>query len=123
MERYILVDDLDGRTTEGVKKREIGVDGIIYDLDLTDPHHDQLREDLSRWLAVARPRRRPPGQRIHKGGKPTQIDKGQLDAIRTWANANGHKVSPFGRIPVKAMQDWERQHAPDAGRSLFSASS
>jgi hypothetical protein len=111
MERYILVDDLDGRS-EGVQKRSLVVDDVAYDLDLSEENMAQLREALARFLAVARPRRKAAAAAV--GKKPAHNDPAQLAEIRKWLRAHGYKLADHGRIPNNLMETWQKLAHPSS---------
>ncbi len=104
-----LVDDLDGGTAD--ETITFGLDGQTYQIDLSREHSASLREQLSTYLAAARPsgtsstvrgRRGPASDR---GGPHSRAE---AKAIREWAHTNGYQVSHRGRIPaaiVRAYRD------------------
>lgn len=103
-QKYIvqLVDDLTREDIEAGTGESVrfGLDGVGYTIDLTAEHAGNLREALAPYLAVARKAdsvvRAPRGT---AGSRAARTPKGDLKAIRDWANANGHPVSGRGRIP------------------------
>jgi nucleoid-associated protein Lsr2 len=111
-----LVDDLDG--TPASETVSLSLDGISYEVDLSDEHASQLREALLPYTSAAR--------KVGRGaiGTITQIarrtpprssaDRERLAAIRKWAVANGQPVSERGRIKssiVEAYEEAQRQPA------------
>lgn len=98
----LLVDDLDG--TEATETVTFGLDGITYEVDLSDDNAGALREALSRYLAVGR---RVAGARRggRSGASPSK--RNDLAAVREWAKANGHDVSDRGRIPASVMEAYD----------------
>ncbi len=50
---HILVDDLDA-STDGVATHHVGIDGVIYEIDLTDANLAKLRDALAPFLAAGR---------------------------------------------------------------------
>jgi hypothetical protein len=47
-----LVDDLDG--SDATETVTFGIDGLSYEIDLSEAHADQLRSSLDGWVAGAR---------------------------------------------------------------------
>lgn len=98
-----LVDDFDG---EGAADEtvEFGLDGVTYEIDLSNKNAGKLRADLKQWIESGR---RVGGRR--RGRAPTSgrgraaIDREQSAAIRDWARRNGHNVSTRGRIPADVI--------------------
>lgn len=97
-----LVDDYDGESaaTETVN---IAVDGVAYEIDLSDTNASALRSDLAKWIEKAR---RIGGRRVaHR--PPIKGSVQDPDAIRAWAKANGHHVALRGRISREVAEAYE----------------
>jgi hypothetical protein len=97
----VLEDDIDGGdATETVM---FGLDGVSYEIDLSDKNAAKLRDSLAKYLGSARRSasrgRRTPGRR--SSGGPTTAQ------IRDWARANGHDVSDRGRISADIRAAYE----------------
>lgn len=95
-----LVDDIDG-TVIGEGKGEtvmFALDGVGYEIDLTNSNSARLREEIAPYMAAGRivaklsksPRARP----------TSTARSAELAAIREWARANGLAVPGRGRIPA-----------------------
>ena len=98
-----LVDDFDG---EGAADEtvEFGLDGVSYEIDLSNKNATKLRHDLKQWVDAGRRvggRRR--GRSAGSGRGRAAIDREQSAAIRDWARRNGHNVSTRGRIPADVI--------------------
>ena len=98
-----LVDDFDG---EGAADEtvEFGLDGVSYEIDLSNKNAAKLRNDLKAWVDAGRRvggRRR--GRSAGSGRGRAAIDREQSAAIREWARRNGHNVSTRGRIPADVI--------------------
>ena len=105
---YQIVDDLDGTTLdEGVGETvKFGLDGVDYEVDLSDENAAELRGALERYIGVAR----RTGGRQQRGTRtqlPSTGPKRDLAAIRKWARANGHEVAERGRIPQSIIEAYE----------------
>lgn len=111
--RLISVDDLDQRPfDEGAGQTvRFGLDGVEYEIDLSDPHARDLRRLLARYVAAARP------------VGPAAAPRNDLDDVREWARRHGHVVSPDRPIPWTVLDAWrktlldpQRRHRPGGGR-------
>lgn len=106
-----LIDDLDeGEADQTV---EFGLDGVAYEIDLSDNNASGLRDALAGYVAHARrtagrraPARRSNGRAVRApgGAGPTSVDREQNKAIREWARARGYSVSERGRIPSNVIE-------------------
>jgi len=111
-----LVDDLTGEAAEDISTVEFGVDGIAYELDLTDDNSAKLRDALAPYASAGRKisgRRRGgtrPGRTIRSTGSAAGYDRETLKSIRAWAKNNGHSVSDRGRLPLTVLNAWEADH-------------
>lgn len=97
-----LVDDLDGGPAD--ETVTFGIDGNAYEIDLTTKHAQQLRDALADYTKAGR--RTRGGNR--RQAKPV-ASRTDLDQIRQWANANGHKVSPRGRIAQAVIEAYDNR--------------
>lgn len=89
--QVIMVDDLDGRELgENGKTITFAHGGNTYEIDLSEPNAIKLAELLAPYVAAGR---RVGGRRLS-----TATDKPDLHAMRTWAKAQGIKVSERGRV-------------------------
>lgn len=114
-----LVDDLTGEEAENISTIEFGLDGVTYELDLTDENTAKLREALSDYAGAARKiggRRRsgPRAGRAPSTNGGAGYNRETLKAIREWAKKNGHTVSDRGRLSAEVLGAWQ---TAQAGRS------
>ena len=100
--QVILVDDLTGgEATESV---EFALDGVTYEVDLSDANAAKHRDDFSQWIGVAlRSGGRSHTRRAGRGGG-AGASRDDLAKMREWGRANGFKVSDRGRVS-KELQD------------------
>jgi hypothetical protein len=111
-----LIDDLDG--TEGdettIDTVELGMDGIIYELDLTHAHAKALREFLAPYLEAAHSKAKLPKRALPKPSLPTRPpnsrDKDARAEIRDWARKNGYEVRDRGWIKAEAVLAYREAH-------------
>lgn len=100
--QVILVDDLSGGEAE--ETVEFGLDGVTYEVDLSDENAKKLRDDLAPWIGVAR---RSGGRRQTRrrgGGGPTSATKEELARMRDWGREHGYKVSDRGRVSQEVQE-------------------
>ncbi len=101
----VLTDDLDGGDAD--RTVEFGLDGVNYTIDLSEKNAGKLRKALDPYLSVAtRVGRTGASSRIAAGtaAAPSRANRDQSQAIREWANNNGHEVSERGRIPAAIVE-------------------
>lgn len=108
-----LTDDLDG--TEGDETQidtiELGLDGTMYELDLTHIHVKELREFLQPYLDAAHSKARLPKRAMQKPSLPTRPprqaninrDRDARAEIRSWARQNGFEIGTRGFIKPEAV--------------------
>ena len=105
-----LVDDLDGTATRGIRTVEFSLDGVGYEIDLTEPNANRLRQVMAEYVASAR---RTGGRRKHSPSSPKQparptANPEQSRAIRDWARRNGFDLADRGRIPTNVIDAFEQ---------------
>jgi hypothetical protein len=107
-----LVDDMDGSTA--AETVEFGLDGVSYEIDLSDSNAKKLRDALAGYVSAARRaggRRRSAGAGRRAGGgggtRPS-VDREQNAAIREWARKQGMKISDRGRIPAEVLEAYHK---------------
>jgi hypothetical protein len=112
----VLVDDLDGYSP-AEETVHFALDGVNYEIDLSRPNADKLRETVRPWQEHGRrlPRagRRPRGgdRRGNRNGSArARIDPVQSRAIRVWATENGFKISSRGKIPDAVHRAFDAAH-------------
>ena len=107
-----LVDDMDGSTA--AETVEFGLDGVSYEIDLSDGNAKKLRDALAGYVTAARRaggrRRSATGtaRRSGGGGARPSVDREQNAAIREWARKQGMKISDRGRIPAEVLDAYHK---------------
>lgn len=98
-----LVDDLDGTAlTDGEGKTvTFALEGVSYEIDLSQAHVDELTKALAPYVAAGR---RMSARRNSARTSGAKSDPTELQKIRDWAGKNGHTVSSRGRISA-AVRD------------------
>jgi hypothetical protein len=91
-----LTDDIDG--SQAAETVTFALDGVEYEVDLSEKNAAKLRAGLTKFTANAR---RTGGKKA-RSTKPTTPKRGQSDSaqIREWAKAQGIEVSERGRVPA-----------------------
>lgn len=118
-----FVDDLDGTASDDITTVIFGLDGVDYEIDLTENNANSLRSGLADFIASAR----RTGGRVKRGlGASIAAPRGeaarskeQTQAIRDWAKNNDYDVADRGRIPAGVIEAFEAAHvapAKPAGR-------
>lgn len=105
-----LVDDIDGSAAD--ETVTFALDGVSYEIDLTDTHAKALRESFAEWVGHARRAggRKTPARRGN-GGAAKSSSSSEAARIREWARQNGHEVSERGRISAEVREAYEKATA------------
>jgi hypothetical protein len=99
--QYLLVDDLDGG--EADETVSFALDGVSYEIDLSETNAENMRESLAEWVNSAR---RVSGRASRgRGGRSRQPSTAKVDlsAVRAWARDNGYQVSDRGRVSADIL--------------------
>lgn len=111
-----LVDDLDGTVMDDDSGETVlfSLDGVAYEIDLTQDNASGLRDSLSRYIDAAR---RVSSGRGRSGPAADAAARqrrrsGQQDygPIRGWAKENGYQVSERGRVPASVIEAYDAAH-------------
>ncbi|NLJ53871.1 MAG: Lsr2 family protein [Intrasporangiaceae bacterium] len=98
----MLVDDLDG--SKAAETVSFAVDGVSYEIDVSEENAAKLRDDFAVWTAHA----------TRVGGRKrtaARTSAGEdLEAIRSWARDNGFQVADRGRISSKVKEAYAAAH-------------
>lgn len=103
----LLIDDLDGERAE--ETVSFGLDGTIYEIDLSEDNAVLLRERLA--LFVENARRTDKGTKSRPSrGTGSGADRDRAQQIRTWARSQGLEVNDRGRIPATIVEQFNAAH-------------
>lgn len=95
--RVSMVDDIDG--TEAHQAVKFGLDGVEYEIDLSDDNAADLRDSLARFIEYAR---RTAGRKVQRSterrNESLSDQRARTQQIRSWARENGYSVAERGRI-------------------------
>jgi hypothetical protein len=94
-----LQDDIDG--SEATQTILFGLDGIEYEIDVSDRNANRLRNSLSDFIAHGR---KVGGRRVRNSALSGQVD---TKAVRKWAKSKGIEVNSRGRIPTEIVERYK----------------
>ena len=116
--QVLLVDDIDGG--DAAETVTFSLDGVDYEIDLSEEHAGALREAMATWVGHARKvsgrssgasRRSAPRERAQARSSSTPSGPSRdTGAVRTWAKENGYTVSDRGRISADVLQAYDDAH-------------
>lgn len=92
-----LTDDLDG--SEAVETVSFGLDGVTYEIDLSDKNAKRLRKAVEKWAASSR---RTGGRK--RRGAARGWSEYDPKAVRRWAESKKIEVPARGRIPKDVVE-------------------
>jgi hypothetical protein len=117
--QVILVDDVDGG--EAAETVSFALDGVSYEIDVSEKNASALRDALAQWVGHAR---RVGGR--SGGGRSRSASSGgsggsgrsrgssggrhDLSDVRAWARENGYQVSDRGRVSSEVIAAYEKAH-------------
>ena len=109
--RVVLTCDLHGDDTDAVTTLTLSDGSARYELDVCQPHLDELTSSARRVRSRGRARtakstRRPAAKSTRKRTVRGGRRRGAVDtaAVREWARANGYTVGDRGRIPAPVLE-------------------
>jgi len=100
----VITDDLDG--SEGADTVRFALDGVNYEIDLSDQNRERLEGDLAPFIAAARRASRDRGRRTTRAASAS-VDRA---AVRAWAREEGLTISERGRISAEIIRQYEASH-------------
>jgi hypothetical protein len=106
----VLVDDLDG--SEAAETVSFGLDGVQYEIDLSENNADKLREVLAGYIGHAR---RAGGRRKTGSASSRSTSNGRSGGasaadVRAWARENGWDVPERGRVSAEVREAYDAAH-------------
>lgn len=97
-----MVDDLDGQSA-AAETLSFGIDGVLYEIDLSEANAREFRASMAKWVPFAR----RTGGRSRAGSVAAGRSK-DAKVVREWARNNGHDVPDRGRIPSAVQEAYRR---------------
>jgi hypothetical protein len=112
-----MVDDLDG--SEASQTVPFSLDGVTYEIDLSEDNASALRDELARYVGAARriggrKVRLATGQSLSGTAAGSGTDRERNRQIREWAQANGYEVAERGRLSSEIIAGFEADQAAAA---------
>jgi len=107
----VLVDDIDG--SDAVETVTFALDGVDYEIDVSEKHADQLRKAFAPYVGHARRigGRRRGGRRSSAAASSSGSANGASAAdIRAWARDNGWDVPERGRVSAEVREAFAAAH-------------
>lgn len=107
--QVVLTDDLDG--TQADETVQFALDGVTYEIDLSDANAEALREALAPYVGASR---RIGGRTVRRAAgvksRPAS-ERVDLSDLRAWAREHGYQVSDRGRVSSEVRAAYEAAHA------------
>jgi hypothetical protein len=105
----VLVDDIDG--SDATETVSFALDGVDYEIDLSDEHAEAIREAVSLYIGHARRTggRRRSNRRASSGAGADSAGASAAD-IRAWARENGWDVPERGRVSAEVREAYSAAH-------------
>ncbi|WP_328394617.1 histone-like nucleoid-structuring protein Lsr2 [Nocardia sp. NBC_00416] len=97
-----VVDDLDGESV-AAETVSFGIDGLMYEIDLSEANARELRAVLSKWTPFARK-----VGRLRRARREIVAQTVSAKVVREWARGNGFEVPDRGRIPSAVRDSYQR---------------
>jgi len=106
--KTVLIDDFDGTPLSGTATTTFSLNGARYEIDLGPENAARLAEALAPFIKAGR-RVSDGGARSARTTSRRTASRGDLAAIREWAQANGHQVGDRGRIPAHIIEAYQQR--------------
>ena len=105
----VLVDDIDG--SDAAETISFALDGVDYEIDLSEKHANELRKAFSLYVGHGRRTggRRRSGRRSTPSA-PAAASGASAAEIRAWARENGWDVPERGRVSAEVREAYAAAH-------------
>jgi hypothetical protein len=106
--QVVLTDDIDGG--EADETVQFTLDGVSYEIDLSEANAETLRELLAPYVEAGR---RIGGRSSRRSGPKARAtgDRVDMSNVRAWARENGYQISDRGRVSSEVRAAYEAAHA------------
>jgi hypothetical protein len=104
--QVLLVDDLDGG--DAAETVSFALDGVSYEIDLSQTNASKLRNELASWTGHAR---RSGGRKFSRRRSDGKSSREDLAAVRAWGRNNGFTVSDRGRVPADLQAAYDKANS------------
>jgi hypothetical protein len=102
----VLEDDIEGGEADETVR--FSLDGVSYEIDLSDKNAAKLRDDFAKYTGQGR---RLGGRSARgRGAGNRGAGRNRSAQVREWARSQGLKVSDRGRIPADILNQYEAAH-------------
>lgn len=95
-----LLDDLDG--SEAAETVQFGLDGVLFEIDLSEVHAKELRELFAPYIDAGRKQT----GRSHRVISSAATSRAESRKIREWARQHGRSLGDRGRIPNDIVAEY-----------------
>jgi uncharacterized membrane protein len=107
--QVILTDDIDGG--EADETVQFALDGVSYEIDLSEANAEALREALAAYVDAARRIGGRASRRTASAAKTRPAsERVDLSDLRSWARENGYQISDRGRVSSEIRAAYEAAH-------------
>jgi len=107
-----LTDDIDG--TKAERTVTFAFDGHGYEIELSKKNITVFTKQMSPWVDAARKagtvKSTTQTKATRRNARSASAARADKDAIRTWANENGHQVADRGRIARAIVEAYDAAH-------------
>ncbi|WP_331766807.1 Lsr2 family protein [Embleya sp. NBC_00896] len=104
----LFTDDITGNEGEDITTHTFALDGVPYEIDLSEDSYQQLLDELAPYFGAARKTgtasRRGKAVRASAGQGPDPVK------VREWAKAQGLEVNARGRVPGDLVAKYQAAH-------------
>lgn len=105
-QRVVTLLDSDLSGADADETVTFALDGVSYEIDLTEKEAAKFRDSLGTYVSHAR----KTGGRRRRGGGTRGSAGEDTAAIREWAQQQGYEVSDRGRIPADVREAYQQAH-------------
>jgi hypothetical protein len=103
----VLIDDIDPE--QGADETvQFALDGIAYEIDLSEPHAKELRAALDAFVAAGR--RVGGRKKTSSTPAPAAVSGPSAAEVRAWAVEQGYEIPNRGRIPADVREAYDAAH-------------
>jgi hypothetical protein len=103
-QRVVLLDDFTGE--EGAESIAYSLDGVSYEIDLSEDNAAQFRGFFAKYTDVSRCVAGR-ASNTSRSYTPSSNVNPEIAKIRVWAGSNGYDVGDRGRIPAHVTEAYE----------------
>lgn len=105
--QVLLVDDIDGG--DAAETVSFALDGVSYEIDLSQGNASKLRDELASWTGHAR---RSGGRKLSRPRRgEAKSPREDLSSVRDWGRKNGFTVSDRGRVPADLQAAFDKANS------------